>query len=139
LKLNRSFLEQQDATTGEIIELRQQIDRMNREHHQEMKRYKELTQQLEKKISSLSKANERIVIPSPVVTVTEVQPPKKKTVEYQGPDEIQLMADALLRIQQSVAIVEVRKTDKPLAHYISPPHSLPVCLSLCLPVLSHTG
>jgi hypothetical protein len=108
LKLNRSFLEQQDATTSEIIELRKRMDQMSKEHHREIQRYKETTQQLEKRLATQhSKSPDRIVIPAPVVTVTEVIPKKKKIVEYDGPDEIQLMADALLRIQQSVATVEV--------------------------------
>lgn len=93
---------QQDASTNEIIELRKVIDKSSMEHRLEINKLRDVNAQLEKKLAALKSSGERITIPSP----TPIQVEAKKRL-YEGPNEVQMMADALLRIQQSVTDIQV--------------------------------
>jgi CRISPR/Cas system-associated exonuclease Cas4 (RecB family) len=95
LKLNKSLLQQQDLSTHDFIEYKKALEQKNKDHSLELKKYQELNQELEKKIAILSKTPP----PAPPVVI-EVK--KKRKTQGDGLSEVQLMADALLRIQESM-------------------------------------
>jgi hypothetical protein len=105
LERNKSLLKQQDLSTQDLILCKKVLEQKNKEYSLEIKKYQEINQELEKKITTLTKNfNERIVIPSPTPPViVEVKKKKKsRSAGMDGSNEVQLMADALLRIQESM-------------------------------------